>query len=285
MISPEKFQEELDIIIANAIREDVGDGDHSSLACIPDTAKGKAKLLVKDEGVIAGVEFAKQVFKYVDSSLKVETLIEDGTSVKYGDIVFHVEGSSQSILKTERLVLNAMQRMSAIATKTKFYVDLLEGTGTKILDTRKTTPGIRALEKWAVKIGGGENHRFALYDMIMLKDNHIDFAGGLTKAIQKTQHYLRDTNKDLKIIVEARDLNEIKEILKNEGIHRILIDNFNYMDTKEAVKLIGDKCQSESSGGITEDTIRHYAECGVGYISSGALTHSVYNMDLSLKAV
>ena len=285
MISPEKFQKELDIIIANAIREDVGDGDHSSLACIPDTAKGKAKLLVKDEGVIAGVEFAKQVFKYVDSSLKVETLIEDGTSVKYGDIVFYVEGSSQSILKTERLVLNAMQRMSAIATKTKFYVDLLEGTGTKILDTRKTTPGIRALEKWAVTIGGGENHRFALYDMIMLKDNHIDFAGGLTKAIQKTQQYLKDTNKDLKIIVEARDLNEIKEILKSEGIHRILIDNFNYDDTRKAVKLIGDKCQSESSGGITEDTIRHYAECGVGYISSGALTHSVYNMDLSLKAV
>jgi len=285
MISPEKFQEELDIIIANAIREDVGDGDHSSLACIPISAKGKAKLLVKDEGVIAGVEFAKQVFNYVDSSLKVETLIEDGASVKYGDIVFYVEGSSQSILKTERLVLNAMQRMSAIATKTKYYVDLLEGTGTKILDTRKTTPGIRALEKWAVTIGGGENHRFALYDMIMLKDNHIDFAGGLTKAINKTKQYLKDTNRDLKIIVEARDLNEIKEILKSDGIHRILIDNFNYKDTKEAVKLIGDKCQSESSGGINEDTIRHYAECGVGYISSGALTHSVYNMDLSLKAV
>jgi nicotinate-nucleotide pyrophosphorylase (carboxylating) len=285
MISPEKFQEELDIIIANAIREDVGDGDHSSLACIPDTVKGKAKLLVKDKGVIAGVEFAKQVFKYVDSNLKVETLIEDGTSVKYGDIVFYVEGSSQSILKTERLVLNAMQRMSAIATKTRSYVDLLEGTGTKILDTRKTTPGIRALEKWAVKIGGGENHRFALYDMIMLKDNHIDFAGGLTKAINKTKQYLKDTNRDLKIIVEARDLNEIKEILKSDGIHRILIDNFNYEDTRKAVKLIGDKCQSESSGGINEDTIRHYAECGVGYISSGALTHSVYNMDLSLKAV
>ena len=285
MISAEKFQEELDIIIANAIREDVGDGDHSSLACIPISAKGKAKLLVKDEGVIAGVEFAKQVFNYVDSSLKVEILIEDGASVKYGDIVFYVEGSSQSILKTERLVLNAMQRMSAIATKTKYYVDLLEGTGTKILDTRKTTPGIRALEKWAVTIGGGENHRFALYDMIMLKDNHIDFAGGLTKAINKTKQYLKDTNRDLKIIVEARDLNEIKEILKSDGIHRILIDNFNYEDTRKAVKLIGDKCQSESSGGINEDTIRHYAECGVGYISSGALTHSVYNMDLSLKAV
>ena len=285
MISPEKFQEELDIIIANAIREDVGDGDHSSLACIPKTAKGKAKLLVKEDGIIAGVEFAKQVFNYVDSNLKIETRIEDGTSVKYGDIVFYVEGASQSILKAERLVLNAMQRMSAIATKTKFYVDLLEGTGTKILDTRKTTPGIRALEKWAVKIGGGENHRFALYDMIMLKDNHIDFAGGLTKAIKKTQQYLKDTNRYLKIIVEARDLGEIKEILKSDGIHRILIDNFNYDDTRTAVKLIGDKCQTESSGGITEETIRHYAECGVDYISSGALTHSVYNMDLSLKAV
>ena len=285
MISPEKFQEELDIIIANAIREDVGDGDHSSLACIPKTAKGIAKLLVKEDGIIAGVEFAKQVFNYVDSNLKIETRIEDGTNVKYGDIVFYVEGASQSILKAERLVLNAMQRMSAIATKTKFYVDLLEGTGTKILDTRKTTPGIRALEKWAVKIGGGENHRFALYDMIMLKDNHIDFAGGLTKAIKKTQQYLKDTNRDLKIIVEARDLGEIKEILKSDGIHRILIDNFNYEDTRKAVKLIGDKCQTESSGGITEETIRHYAECGVDYISSGALTHSVYNMDLSLKAV
>ena len=284
MISPEKFQEELDIIIANAIREDVGDGDHSSLACIPKSAKGKAKLLVKEEGIIAGVEFAKQVFNYVDSNLKIETRIEDGTSVKYGDIVFYVEGASQSILKAERLVLNAMQRMSAIATKTKFYVDLLEGTGTKILDTRKTTPGIRALEKWAVKIGGGENHRFALYDMIMLKDNHIDFAGGLPKAIEKTQKYLKETNRDLKIIVEARDLGEIKEILKSDGIHRILIDNFNYEDTRKAVKLIGDKCQTESSGGITEETIRHYAECGVDYISSGALTHSVYNMDLSLKA-
>lgn len=285
MISPEKFQEELDIIIANAIREDVGDGDHSSLACIPISAKGKAKLLVKEDGIIAGVEFAKQVFNYVDSNLKIETRIEDGTNVKYGDIVFYVEGASQSILKSERLVLNAMQRMSAIATKTKFYVDLLEGTGTKILDTRKTTPGIRALEKWAVTIGGGENHRFALYDMIMLKDNHIDFAGGLTKAIKKTQQYLKDTNRDLKIIVEARDLGEIKEILKNDGIHRILIDNFNYEDTRKAVKLIRDKCQTESSGGITEETIRHYAECGVDYISSGALTHSVYNMDLSLKAV
>ncbi|MGB1308583.1 MAG: carboxylating nicotinate-nucleotide diphosphorylase [Oceanihabitans sp.] len=285
MISKAQFNNEIALIISNAIREDVGDGDHSSLACIPASANGKAKLLVKDNGVIAGVEFAKQVFAYVDKNMKVETLIEDGSAVKYGDIVFYVEGASQSILKAERLVLNAMQRMSAIATKTRTFVDLLEGTGTKILDTRKTTPGIRALEKWAVKIGGGENHRFALYDMIMLKDNHIDFAGGLTKAISKTKNYLKETNRDLKIIVEARDLNEIEEILKSEGVYRILIDNFNYQDTKTAVKLIGNKCLTESSGGINEKTVRNYAECGVNFISSGALTHSVYNMDLSLKAV
>lgn len=285
MISKVQFQTEIDLIIANAIREDVGDGDHSSLACIPQTARGRAKLLVKDDGVIAGVEFAKEVFAYVDKDIKVDTLIEDGSSVKYGDIAFYVEGASQSILKAERLVLNAMQRMSAIATKTKKFVDLLEGTGTKILDTRKTTPGIRALEKWAVTIGGGENHRFALYDMIMLKDNHIDFAGGVTQAIEKTKLYLKESQRDLKIIVEARDLAEIKEILSCGGIYRILIDNFNYEDTRRAVELIGDQCLTESSGGINEHTIRSYAECGVDYISSGALTHSVYNMDLSLKAV
>ncbi len=285
MISKEQFQKEIDGIIANAIREDVGDGDHSSLSCIPKTATGKAKLLVKDEGTIAGIDFAKQVFAYVDPNMKVEVLLEDGSSVKYGDIAFYVTGSSQSILKAERLVLNAMQRMSAIATKTKSFVDLLEGTGTKILDTRKTTPGIRALEKWAVKIGGGENHRFALYDMIMLKDNHIDFAGGITKAINKTKAYLKETNRDLKIIVEARSLKEIEEILESEGVYRILIDNFNYEDTRTAVQLIGDQCLTESSGGINEKTIRKYADCGVDYISSGALTHSVYNMDLSLKAV
>ncbi|WP_422861439.1 carboxylating nicotinate-nucleotide diphosphorylase [Flagellimonas sp. W118] len=285
MITQDQFQKEIDLIIANAIREDVGDGDHSSLACIPSSATGKAKLLVKDEGIIAGIVFAKQVFDYVDPKLEVEVLIQDGSQVKYGDIVFYLEGSSQSILKAERLVLNAMQRMSAIATKTKSYVDLLEGTNTKILDTRKTTPGIRALEKWAVTIGGGENHRFALYDMIMLKDNHIDFAGGITKAIQKTQQYLVETDRDLKIIVEARNLVEVDEILESENVYRILLDNFDYDDTKQAVKMIGNQCLTESSGGINENTIRAYAECGVDYISSGALTHSVHNMDLSLKAV
>ncbi|MDE3740705.1 carboxylating nicotinate-nucleotide diphosphorylase [Maribacter polysaccharolyticus] len=285
MISQAQFQHEVDLIISNAIREDVGDGDHSSLACIPASAMGKAKLLVKDEGIIAGIEFAKQVFAYIDDEMEVETLIGDGSKVSHGDIAFYVTGRSQSILKAERLVLNAMQRMSAIATKTNTYVELLKGTGTKILDTRKTTPGIRALEKWAVKIGGGENHRFALYDMIMLKDNHIDFAGGVTKAIQKTQEYLKETQRDLKIIVEARNLEEITEILKTKGVHRILIDNFNYPDTRKAVAMIGNQCQTESSGGINEQTIREYAECGVDYISSGALTHSVHNMDLSLKAV
>lgn len=285
MISEEQFNNEIELIIVNAIREDVGDGDHSSLACIPSNAMGKAKLLVKDEGIIAGVEFARKVFKYVDRNLSVKVFIADGHNVRPGDVVFFVEGPSQSILKAERLVLNAMQRMSAIATKTRKFVNLLEGTKTKILDTRKTTPGIRALEKWAVKIGGGENHRFALYDMIMLKDNHIDFAGGITKAIEKTKIYLKEKNLDLKIIVEARNLEEVKEILQNEGIYRILIDNFNYEETRKAVKMIGNKCLTESSGGINEKTIREYALCGVNYISSGALTHSVYNMDLSLKAV
>jgi len=285
MISKEQFDNELDLIIKNAIREDIGDGDHTSLSCIPADAEGKAKLLVKDEGIIAGVEFAKLVFKYIDADLQIETFINDGEKVKYGDIVFHVSGKSQSILMAERLVLNAMQRMSAIATKTAFFADLLKGTKTKVLDTRKTTPGIRALEKWAVKIGGGENHRFALYDMVMIKDNHIDFAGGITAAISKTKKYLVEKNIDIKIIVEARSLDEIKEILSNKGVYRILIDNFNYEDTKKAVALIGDACLTESSGGINEDTIRKYAECGVDFISSGALTHSVSNMDLSLKAL
>lgn len=284
MISEQQFQKELNIIIQNGIREDIGSGDFSSLACIPEEAQGKAKLLVKDTGIIAGVEFAKMIFENVDPTLEVETFINDGENVKHGDIVFHVSGSSQSILKAERLVLNSMQRMSAIATKTNHYVKLLEGTKTKILDTRKTTPGFRACEKWAVKIGGGENHRFALYDMIMLKDNHNDFSGGITNAILKTKAFLKHNNLDLKIIVEARNLEEINEILENDGVYRILIDNFNFEDTKQAVTLIGNRCLTESSGNINEKTIRQYAECGVNYISSGALTHSVYNMDLSLKA-
>ncbi|MFV8225975.1 carboxylating nicotinate-nucleotide diphosphorylase [Christiangramia aquimixticola] len=285
MISSKQFEKEIELIIENAIREDVGEGDHSSLACIPKSAVGKAKLLVKDQGILAGVEFAKKVFAYVDPDLEVSVRMKDGEEMTRGDVVLYVEGSSQSILKAERLVLNAVQRMSAIATKTNAFVKKLEGTKTKILDTRKTTPGIRALEKWAVKIGGGENHRFALYDMIMLKDNHIDFAGGVGKAIEKTKSYLKRNDLDLKIIVEARNMEEIREILKTDGVYRILIDNFNFEETKKAVDLINGKCLTESSGGITLETARSYAECGVDYISSGALTHSVHNLDLSLKAV
>jgi nicotinate-nucleotide pyrophosphorylase (carboxylating) len=285
MITQEQFEHELDLIITNAVREDIGKGDHTSLSTIPSDAQGKAKLLVKDTGIIAGVEFAKKVFHHVDSELEVQTLIDDGSPVKHGDVVFYVSGRSQSILQAERIVLNAMQRMSAIATKTWFFVDLLKGTKTKVLDTRKTTPGIRALEKWAVRIGGGVNHRFALYDMMMIKDNHIDFAGGITQAITKAKAYLEKNNLDIKIIVEARSLNEIEEILQNAGVYRILIDNFDFEETKAAVRLINGRCYTESSGGINEDTIRKYAECGVDYISSGALTHSVYNMDLSLKAM
>ena len=284
MINSFDFQKEIDIIIANAIREDVGQGDHSSLACIPNGTFGKAHLIVKDKGVLSGVEFALKVFKYVDPKLHVKIKINDGSNVKFGDIAFEVMGSQQSILKSERLVLNAMQRMSAISTKTSEFVNLLNGTNTKILDTRKTTPGIRALEKWAVSIGGGVNHRFGLYDMIMLKDNHIDFAGGITQALNQTVQYLKHNNLNLKIIVEARDMDEIDEIIQHGGANRILIDNFGVNETKKAVDFIAGRCETESSGGINEVTIRHYAECGVDYISSGALTHSVYNLDLSLKA-
>lgn len=285
MISEAQFRNELDIIIKNSLREDIGDGDHSSLACIPATAKGKAKLLVKENGIIAGIDFAKMIFAEVDPDLKIETILKDGDSVKFGEIAFYVKGSSQSILKAERLVLNSMQRMSAIATKTHAFAEILKGTRTKVLDTRKTTPGIRAIEKWAVKIGGGENHRFALYDMIMLKDNHIDFAGGVNQAIEKTKKYLLQHNLDLKIIVEARNFTEIEQILEHQGIFRILIDNFSLEDTRKAVELIGDACGTESSGGITLSTARSYADCGVDYISTGAITHSVSNMDLSLKAM
>lgn len=285
MIHTPRFEKELNLVIANAIREDVGSGDHSSLACIPENATGKAKLLIKAKGILAGVAFAKEVFEHVDPELQMLIFRNDGEKVENGDVAFHVSGKSRSILMAERLVLNGMQRMSAIATKTSSFVKLLEGTGTKILDTRKTTPGIRVLEKWAVKIGGGENHRFGLDDMIMLKDNHIDFAGGISQAIEKTKAYLKTNQLDLKIIVEARNLEEINGILQNEGVYRILIDNFDYDDTRKAVEMIGDRCLTESSGGITLETARGFAECGVDYISSGALTHSVHNMDMSLKAV
>ena len=268
-----------------AIEEDIKDGDHSALACIPYDANGKAKLLVKEDGIIAGIEIAKQIFKEFDNSIQFEQLIEDGAEVKYGDIAFYITGNSQKILGAERLVLNVMQRMSAIATLTKKYVNELNGLKTKVLDTRKTTPLLRFLEKEAVLIGGGHNHRMGLYDMIMLKDNHIDFAGSIEKAIRKTTDYLQSTNLNLKIEVEARDLDEVKEILRVGGIHRIMLDNFSFEDIRTAVALIEDKAETEASGGITLDTLRNYAECGVDFISVGALTHSVHNMDLSLKAV
>ncbi len=268
-----------------AIEEDIKDGDHSALACIPYDAIGKAKLLVKEDGIIAGIEIAKQIFTEFDSSIQFEQLIEDGAEVKYGDIAFYIIGNSQKLLSAERLVLNVMQRMSAIATLTKKYVNELNGLKTKVLDTRKTTPLLRFLEKEAVLIGGGLNHRMGLYDMIMLKDNHIDFAGSIEKAICKTTDYLKSNNLNLKIEVEARDLDEVKEILKGEAIHRIMLDNFSFDDIRTAVALIGNKAETEASGGITLDTLRIYAECGVDFISVGALTHSVHNMDLSLKAI
>jgi len=285
MISKKRFNKELEIIIKNAIREDIGEGDHSSLACIPPEATGTAQLLVKDEGILAGVEFAQMVFQAVDPDLKMQVFIPDGEFVRYGDVSFKVSGRSQSILKAERLVLNAMQRMSAIATKTHKYVELISDLKTQVLDTRKTTPGIRALEKWAVRIGGGTNHRFALYDMVMLKDNHIDFAGGIEKAILKTNRYLKDNGLNLKIEIETRNLDEVREVLRVGQVDRIMLDNFSFEDLREAVRLINGRFETEASGGITEKTLRKYAECGVDFISSGALTHSVSNMDLSLKAI
>lgn len=285
MFPLEDYWSEIDFIIANALREDVGSGDHSSLACIPADAEGMAKLLVKEDCVIAGVAFAQRVLKKVDPESQLEIFIHDGNKVKVGDIVFKVKARSRSILKAERLLLNAMQRMSAIATKTADFTEVLKGTKTRVLDTRKTTPGIRVLEKWAVDIGGGTNHRFGLYDMIMLKDNHIDFCGGISSAIQQTKQYLQEHALDIKIIVEARNMDEIKEILSNEGVYRILIDNFTPEETRKAVELIGNRCLTESSGGITLENARSYADAGVDFISSGALTHSVNNVDLSLKAI
>lgn len=273
-----------DEIVKNALREDLGDGDHSSLACIPENASGIAKLLVKDTGVLAGVEVAKKVCELVDSNLVFEELLSDGTWVKPGDIAFYLKGSARSILAAERTLLNFMQRMSGIATQTKTYVDLLEGTETNLLDTRKTTPGIRYMEKWAVRIGGGMNHRFALYDMIMLKDNHVDFAGGIKQAIQRTQEYLKATGKQLKVEIEVRNLQELEEVLETGMVDRIMLDNFTPDLLKEAIAKIGKRYETEASGGITKETLRSFAETGVDYISVGALTHSFKSLDMSLKA-
>jgi nicotinate-nucleotide pyrophosphorylase (carboxylating) len=271
--------------VQNALQEDVGDGDHSALATIPANKKGKCHLLVKENGILAGVEAAKEIFKIIDPKFKVTVFIKDGTVVKVGDIAFIVEGSSQKLLTAERLVLNVMQRMSGIATKTNYLQTLCKGTKTKVIDTRKTTPGFRFFEKWAVVIGGGSNHRFGLYDMIMLKDNHIDFSGGIIEALDATHSYLKKTKKKLPIEVETRTLNDVKLILNKGGFQRIMLDNYSIADTKKAVALIGDKFEIESSGGITEKTIASYAKCGVDFISVGALTHHVKSMDLSLKAI
>lgn len=271
-------------IIDNALREDIGDGDHSSLACVPENAIGKATLYVKDDGILAGVELAEMIFKRYDPNLKMEILIQDGEIVKKGDIAFHVEGSSRSILATERLVLNFMQRMSGIATQTFQIVSFLEGLDTQLLDTRKTTPGIRYMEKWAVRIGGGKNHRFALYDMIMLKDNHIDYAGGITEAIESTNAYLQKTGKSLKIEVEVRNEHELDEVLAIGKVDRIMLDNFTPEQISAVLPKIPAKFEVEASGGITLETIRKYAETGVHFISVGALTHSFKSLDLSLKA-
>ena len=271
--------------IIEALKEDVGDGDHTSLSTIPADSTGKAKLLVKDEGILAGVELALEIFKIVDANLKVNVFLTDGAVIKPKDVAFEVEGNSQSILKAERLVLNCMQRMSGIATKTREIVDLLKDTQTKVLDTRKTTPGLRYIEKWAVRIGGGVNHRFGLYDMILIKDNHVDYAGGIRQAIERANQYLIDHSKKLAIEIEVRNLDELDQVLQTGHVNRILLDNFNFTDLREAVNVIQGRFITEASGGITIDNIRGYAECGVDYISVGALTHSVKSLDLSLKAI
>ncbi|MDR1743973.1 MAG: carboxylating nicotinate-nucleotide diphosphorylase [Dysgonamonadaceae bacterium] len=280
-----KEQELIDSLIDLSFAEDIGDGDHTTLSSIPDTAVGKAKLLIKEEGILAGVDAAKAVFLKFDPELQITVFIRDGAQVKPGDVAFTVEGKVRSLLQTERLVLNIMQRMSGIATVTNRYVKLLEGTNAKILDTRKTTPGMRMLEKQAVKIGGGYNHRIGLFDMILLKDNHVDFAGGIAKAIRAAQDYLKQKGKNLKIEIEVRNLNELSEALAVGGVDRIMLDNFTPEQTRKAVEIVNKKVELESSGGITIDTIRKYAETGVDYISVGALTHSVKSLDMSLKAV
>jgi nicotinate-nucleotide pyrophosphorylase (carboxylating) len=275
----------IDEIISQALREDLGDGDHTSLATIPGTAKGKAKLLVKEDGVIAGLDIARRVFAIVDPGLKMTTFISDGAHVKKGDVAFEIEGSSISILSAERLVLNFMQRMSGIATSTRILADRLKGLSTKILDTRKTTPLLREIEKMAVRIGGGYNHRFGLYDMILIKDNHVDFAGGIARAIHSASAYLQHTGKHLQIEIETRSLGEVHEVLATGGVNRIMLDNFGFPELREAVELINHRYETEASGGITLETIRQYAECGVDFISVGALTHHINSLDLSLKAV
>jgi nicotinate-nucleotide pyrophosphorylase (carboxylating) len=275
---------ELRALIRHALDEDTGEGDHSSLACIPASAKGRARLLIKESGIIAGLRAAREVFHITDPSLKIEILLKDGEHISFGDIALTAEGNMHSLLRSERLVLNIMQRMSGIATATSLYVEKVMGTKARITDTRKTTPGMRFLEKEAVRIGGGINHRMGLYDMIMLKDNHTDFAGGITTAITRTKEYLKKNNLSLKIEVESRNLKEVKEILSASGVNRIMLDNFSIPMTVEAVKLIGNAAETESSGGINLENVRDYALCGVDYISIGALTHHINSLDMSLKA-
>lgn len=273
-----------DRLIDLAFAEDIGDGDHTTLCCIPETAMGKSHLLIKEEGILAGVEVAKKVFNRFDPTMQVEVLIGDGAHVKVGDVAMVVTGKTRSLLQTERLMLNIMQRMSGIATMTNRYVERLKGTNTRILDTRKTTPGLRMLEKQAVKIGGGVNHRIGLFDMILLKDNHVDFAGGITNAIDRCHAYLQEKGLDLKIEIEVRNFDELNQVLTHGGVNRIMLDNFSVSDTKKAVEIIAGRYETESSGGITYDTIRDYAEQGVDFISVGALTHSVKGLDMSFKA-
>ena len=274
-----------DRLIELAFAEDIGDGDHTTLCCIPEDAMGKSRLLIKEEGILAGVEVAKKVFAKFDPTMQVEVLINDGAHVKVGDVAMVVTGKIRSLLQTERLMLNIMQRMSGIATMTDRYVKLLEGTGTRVLDTRKTTPGLRMLEKQAVKIGGGTNHRIGLFDMILLKDNHVDFAGGIANAIDRCHNYLAEKGLNLKIEIEVRNFDELQQVLDKGGVDRIMLDNFTAEDTKKAVDIIGGRYETESSGGITFDTIRSYAEQGVDFVSVGALTHSVKGLDMSFKAV
>ena len=279
-----KVEELVDRLIDLSFAEDIGDGDHTTLCCIPEDAMGKSKLLIKEDGILAGVEIAKEVFHRFDPTMQVEVLMGDGTKVKKGDVAMIVTGKVRSLLQTERLMLNIMQRMSGIATMTAKYVERLEGTHTRVLDTRKTTPGMRMLEKQAVKIGGGCTHRIGLFDMILLKDNHVDFAGGIANAINRCHEYLKQKGLDLKIEIEVRNFDELKQAMDCGGIDRIMLDNFSVADTKKAVEIVGGKYETESSGGITFDTLRDYAECGVDYISVGALTHSVKGLDMSFKA-